>query len=54
MTSFDHSVPQVIHRRGAVRLDALQSDEMRELVLDAWAMCVPKRVARDYFAAEDR
>ncbi len=37
-----------------VRLDALDPDEMRELVLDAWAMCVPKRVARDYFAAEDR
>jgi hypothetical protein len=28
-----------------VRLDALDFDEMRELVLDAWRMCVPKKVA---------
>jgi hypothetical protein len=28
-----------------VRLDALDLDEMRELVLDAWRMCVPKKVA---------
>jgi hypothetical protein len=28
-----------------VRLDALDRDEMRELVLDAWRMCVPKKVA---------
>ena len=27
------------------RLDALSVDEMRELVFDAWRMCVPKRVA---------
>jgi hypothetical protein len=32
------------------RLDALDVDEMRELVLDAWRMCVPKRVAADYDA----
>ena len=32
------------------RLDALDEDEMRELVVDAWAMCVPKRVADEYFA----
>lgn len=32
-----------------VRLDALDHAEMRELVVDAWAMCVPKRVAREYF-----
>ena len=31
-----------------VRLDALEPDEMRDLVLDAWRMVVPKRVARDY------
>ena len=30
------------------RLDALEADEMRELVLDAWRMCVPRRVARDH------
>ena len=28
-----------------VRLDALDEDEMRELVLDAWRMVVPKKVA---------
>jgi hypothetical protein len=28
-----------------VRLDQLDLDEMRELVLDAWRMCVPKSVA---------
>jgi len=28
-------------------LDALDADEMRELVLDAWRMVVPLRVARD-------
>lgn len=32
-----------------VRLDALDRAEMRELVIEAWAMCVPKRVAEEYF-----
>lgn len=32
-----------------VRLDALDEAEMHELVVDAWAMCVPKRVAEEYF-----
>ena len=27
-------------------LDQLDDDEMRELVLDAWCMCVPKSVAQ--------
>ena len=31
-----------------VRLDKLDVDEMHELVLDAWRMCVPKRVATEY------
>jgi hypothetical protein len=31
------------------RLDALDVDEMTELVTDAWAMCVPKFVREDYF-----
>ena len=31
-----------------VRLDALDVTEMRELVLDAWRMCVPKKVAAAY------
>ena len=33
-----------------VRMDAIDQTEMRELVLDAWRMCVPKRVAADYDA----
>ena len=28
-----------------VRLDAIYLEEVRELVIDAWRMCVPKRVA---------
>ena len=31
-----------------VRLDAIDEEEMRELVLDAWRMVVPKRVAREF------
>jgi hypothetical protein len=31
-----------------VRLDAIDGQEMRELVLDAWRMVVPKSVARDH------
>ena len=33
-----------------VRLEALEPDELQALVEDAWAMCVPKRVADEYFA----
>ena len=33
-----------------VRLAAIDVDEMRELVIDAWAMCVPKGVAAAYAA----
>jgi hypothetical protein len=32
-----------------VWLAAIDRREMRELVVDAWAMCVPKRVAAEYF-----
>ena len=32
------------------RLAALDESEMRELVLDAWRMCVPKKVAAAYDA----
>jgi hypothetical protein len=28
-----------------VQLDAIELDEVRELVVDAWRMCVPKTVA---------
>jgi hypothetical protein len=31
-----------------VRLDAIDEDEMRELVLDAWAMVVPQKVSAAY------
>ena len=31
-----------------VRLDALDVDELRELLIDAWRMCVPKKVAAAY------
>jgi hypothetical protein len=34
-----------------VRLDAIDADEMRDLVEDAWAFCVPKGVAEQYAAA---
>jgi hypothetical protein len=33
-----------------VRLDAIDVDEMRELILDAWRMVVPKRVAAEHDA----
>jgi hypothetical protein len=32
-----------------VRLDAIDVAHMRELVLDAWTMVVPKKVSREYF-----
>ncbi len=32
------------------RLTALDVDELRELVVDAWAMCVPKRVAAEFLS----
>jgi hypothetical protein len=35
-----------------VRLAAIDLDEMRDLVLDAWSMVVPKRVAAEYAGAE--
>jgi hypothetical protein len=34
-----------------VRLAAIDRDELRELVEDAWAFAVPKRVAEEYAAA---
>jgi len=32
-------------------LDALDVDELRELIVDAWRMCVPKGVAAAFDAA---
>jgi hypothetical protein len=34
-----------------VKLEALDEEELRELVEDAWAFCVPKRVAEEYAVA---
>ncbi|MFN2626970.1 MAG: MmcQ/YjbR family DNA-binding protein [Mycobacteriales bacterium] len=34
-----------------VRLDAIDETEMRELVVDAWRMCVPKRVAAEHLGS---
>ena len=34
-----------------VRLAAIDTDEMRDLVEDAWAFAVPRRVAEDYAAS---
>jgi hypothetical protein len=33
-----------------LRLAAVDVDELEELIIDAWAMCVPKRVAAEYLA----
>ena len=35
-----------------VRLEAIDAGEMRELVEDAWAFCVPKRVVDEYARAK--
>jgi hypothetical protein len=35
-----------------VRLAGIDADEMRDLVEDAWAFCVPKRVADQYATAQ--
>ena len=36
------------YRWVCVRLDAIDIEELRELLLDAWRMCVPKTVAAAY------
>jgi hypothetical protein len=36
-----------------VRLAAIDEVELRELVLDAWRMCVPKRVVAEFESAQD-
>ena len=35
-----------------VRLGKIDETELRELVIDAWRMCVPKRVAEAYLRGE--
>jgi hypothetical protein len=37
-----------------VRLALLDADEMRELIIDAWRMCVPKKVAAEYLRLAER
>ena len=34
----------------AARMEALDVEELRELITDAWAMCVPKSVREAHFA----
>ena len=36
-----------------VRLEAIDAEELRELVLDAWRMVVPKRVAREHLGPDE-
>lgn len=36
------------YRWVCVRLDALDVDELREILIEAWRMCVPKKVAAGY------
>jgi hypothetical protein len=36
-----------------VRLAAIEADEMQELVLDGWTMCVPKGVDREFRLTND-
>jgi hypothetical protein len=35
------------------RLDAIDHDEMRDLVLEAWSMVVPKYVVEEYLRSEE-
>ena len=35
-----------------VRLEKIDQDEMREIVLQAWRMVVPKKVVREYFGGQ--
>ena len=37
-----------------VRLDAIDVDELRELLVDAWRMCVPKKISAAYDLAHPR
>lgn len=40
--------PDMRYQWVQVRLDAIDADELRELLVDAWRMCVPKKVAAAY------
>jgi hypothetical protein len=48
------SLPNASNMRyhwAVVRLDAIELDELRELVLDAWSMVVPQRVVDEFLAS---
>ncbi|MGZ8769351.1 MmcQ/YjbR family DNA-binding protein [Aeromicrobium sp.] len=52
-TTFELPAPSEMHYNWAVaRLDAIDLDEMREVVLDAWQMVVPKRLVRTFLRGE--
>jgi hypothetical protein len=38
----------------AARMEALDVEELRELIIDAWTMCVPKSVAAAYFEGQSQ
>jgi hypothetical protein len=42
------SASDMRYRWVCVRLGAIDVDELRELLVDAWRMCVPKKVAAAY------
>jgi hypothetical protein len=51
------SLPDASNMRyhwAVVRLDAIDEDEMRALVLDAWAMVVPNKVVAAYLEESGR
>jgi hypothetical protein len=51
-----YSLPNASNMRyqwAVVRLDAIDEAEMRALVLDAWAMVVPKKVVGAYLEEHD-
>ena len=41
------------YRWVCVRLDAIEVDELRELLVEAWRMCVPKKVAAAYAVSNE-
>jgi hypothetical protein len=42
------SASDMRYRWVQVRLDAINVDELRELLVDAWRMCVPRKVSDAY------
>jgi hypothetical protein len=46
--TFPRSYEALVRDRVRFRLDAMDVDELRELLVDAWRMCVPKKVSDAY------